>query len=119
MGLRANVVTKYVCEYEGSSAFNYEAERVWEMLTQNCVDIYFGCGCGCDNLYGSWEINVTDELHEYIAKLGTLPPDEVNEYFDATDSDHQDYTNKYVKEVLDEWVRYSDATSGVIRIQWF
>ena len=119
MGIRAHVVKKHVCEYSGSSNFNYEAERVWQMLTDNDVEICIGCACGCDCYYGDWTINGTEPLKRYIAQIETLPPDEVNEYFDAQDADHQDYTNQSVKEILEEWVSHYDETVGMIRIHWF
>jgi len=118
MGVRAYVVTKYVCEYGESPDFNYEAVRVWRMLAENGVYLRSGCGCGCDCYYGHWTIHNSKELQAYIAKLGTLPPDEVNEYFDADDESHQDYTNQSVKETLEEWVLHCDKKSGFIRVHW-
>ena len=119
MGLRANVVTKYVCEYGWLSEFGNEAVRVWKMLVENGVEIYAACTCGSGDAcyYGQWAINGTEALLRYIATLETLPPNEVNEYFDTAD-DRQDYTNQSVKEILEEWVSHCDATSGVIRIHW-
>jgi hypothetical protein len=118
MGLRANIVTKYVCEYEGSQTFNYRAEEVYDMLTDNGIDVWMSGGDG--DYYGYWEINCdTDALPQYIAALKELPPDEVNAYFNADNPDDADYTNQYVAEVLEEWMQYSVPKGTNIRVHWF
>jgi hypothetical protein len=118
MGVRANIVKKYVCEYEGSQAFNYRAEEVYTMLSDNDVNIWTSGGDG--DYYGQWEINCnTNALPKYIATLNELPPDEVNVYFNADNPDDTDYTNQYVMEVLKEWMQYSDPVHMVIRVHWF
>jgi hypothetical protein len=117
MGLRANIVTKYVCEY-GSQSFNYRAEEIYMMLTDNGIDVWTSGDDG--DYYGHWEINCeTDALPNYIATLKELPPDEVNAYFNQDNPDDAEYTNRYIVEVLEEWMQYSDPKNMVIRVHWF
>jgi hypothetical protein len=114
MGIRAHIVTKYVCEYGGTQAFNYRAEEVYDMLTDNGVHVWTSGGEG--DSYGHWEVNyASGALEKYIATLKKLPPDEINSYFKHDD---QDYTNGYVCEILEEWLRLRDPTGAVIRIHW-
>jgi hypothetical protein len=116
MGVRACIITKYVCEY-GSQTFNYRAEEVFDMLTDNGVDVW--TSGGDDDYYGYWRINCsTDALANYIAALTKLPPDEVNAYFDKENPDNEIYTNQYVREVLEDWLKHCDPVHNVIRIHW-
>jgi hypothetical protein len=118
MGVRANLVTKYVCEYEGSQTFNYRAEEVYDMLTENDVMVWTSGGEG--DYYGYWEVDCSSGTFEqYIVLLKELPPDEVNAYFDKSDSDNADYTNQYVREVLEEWLQHCDPERNIIRVHWF
>ena len=117
MGCRACLVTKYVCEYGDSQSFNWLAEELYDMLCDIGVDVYTSDQDG--DYYGHWHVNLDGEsekrLKDYVAKLGALPPDEVNEYF----KDNDWVTNDYVKSVFEEWMRWSDETGkSVVRIHW-
>jgi hypothetical protein len=119
MGCRANVVTRYVCEYDGSSVFNWAADEVLAMLENN--DIIVWQDNEGDN-YNDWRINCHGESGEnfqkYVTHLGTLPPGETNEYFKGN-ADHADYTNEFVKRILEEWWEARDEKDQVIRVHWF
>jgi hypothetical protein len=117
MGRTAKVIVEYVCEYGDSCAFNYAHEEVYTMLMDNDIDMWtsdeFNEACA-----DRWEIRRKDELQQYVNKLKKLPPDKTNKYF-KKNQDHRGYTNKYVLEVLTEWLEAYDKEDDVIRIEWF
>jgi hypothetical protein len=112
MGCRATIVTKYVCEY-GGSAFNWAADEVYEMLTDN--DVVVGQTNEDDN-YSDWDIQNPDAVQAYVDKLKKLPQDKVNKYF-KKNKECQDATNGYVVVVLEEWLDH--ILDGVIKIHWW
>ena len=109
MGIRAYVVSEYVCNYanEGSCEFNYQAEQVIEVLTDNGIDIWQASET---DDYSNLEIKDLKKFGELIAKLEALPPDEEHETI-------EDYTNSEVAAVFKEWAKH--VIDGVIRIRWF
>jgi hypothetical protein len=114
MGNRAHVVKEYVCKYADGCWFNWAANEVYEMLTDNDVEIWRHDEC----IEGDWEINGTDTIEAYIAKLKQLPPDETNQYF-TEDPNNAYITNAEVIDALEEWVKHCCRVDDVIRIQWF
>ena len=114
MGVRAHAVTKYVCEY-GSSAFNYGADELSNMLVDEEVD--FWQQDEFDN-YSDWNVTGIEKLKELVEKLKRLPPDETNEYFDENEDNHY-VTNAYVVDIFEEWLKCVDTELDVIRVHWF
>ena len=116
MGFRANIVTECVHKHDGSSVFNRKAKEVQDMLEKNGIDVRTRW---LDLESAKWEISTSGTsgkmYQRFIAKLETLPPDEINEFF----TEGGEYTNENVKEILEEWWRYRDKQDDVIRIDWF
>jgi cell fate (sporulation/competence/biofilm development) regulator YmcA (YheA/YmcA/DUF963 family) len=115
MSLTATAVKRYVCEYAPSSAFNYAADEVYDMLTDHNVEIWQSDEY--DN-HCDWEINGKETLQKYVKKLKKLPPDAVNKYF-KKDKDNAYVTNQYVIDVLEEWIDCYDEEDRVIRVHWY
>ena len=120
MGCRACLVTKYVCEYDGSQSFNWLAEELYGLLNSIGVRVWTSGGDG--DYYGRWEIELEGEsgenMRKYIAKLGELPPEDVNHYFTKNPDD--DYvTNDYVKSVFEEWLKQGEIDGNeFVRVHW-
>jgi len=113
MGIRANIITKFTCEY-GSSTFNYKQVEVQEMLEQNGVDVLMQWNADGG---GRMEISTDGDSGKmygrYLAKLEVLPPGDKHEYLGP------DYTNLDVLVHLKNWWDYRDKKDKVIRVDWF
>ena len=117
MGRTAKVIVKYVCEYGDSCAFNYAHEEAYKMLMDNGIDMW-ASDENNEACADRWEIRGKAELEKYINKLKKLPPNKTNKYF-KKDPDNSGYTNKYVLEVLLEWLEAYDEKADCIRLEWF
>jgi hypothetical protein len=115
MGLTATAVKRYVCEYAPSSAFDYAADEVYDMLTDNDVEIWQSDDF--DN-YCEWEINGKKTLQKLVKKLKKLPPNTVNKHF-RRNKNNSYVTNKYVIEILEEWISCYDEKNKVVRVHWY
>ena len=117
MSRTAKVIVRYVCEYGDSCAFNGAHEDVYEMLSDNDIDMWASNEIN-EACADRWEIRGKDALQKYINKLKKLPPKKVNKYFKKNQS-HGGYTNKYVLDILTEWIEAYDEADEVIRLEWF
>ena len=116
MGLRAKAVKEYKCVYSETSAFNFLADELYDLLTD--FDVYIWTADDLNN-YCDWEIHCdTAAFEKCIEELKTLPPDAPNEYF-SEKPENADITNQYVVEVFEEWLKCKDEKDKVIRIHWF
>jgi len=116
MGYRAHIVTECIRKHGGFEAFNWKANEVQEMLEKNGIDVRIQ---RIDVESAMWEISTAGDsgkmYQRFIAKLETLPPDEINEFFLPDGG----YTNEDVKDVLENWWGYRDKRDDVIRVDWF
>ena len=120
MGIRAYVVTQEN-KYDGNEYFRNEMPEIIDMLNDNGIPFVVGSG----RRIGS-ECRRKDETHwmidcengalqRYVAKLETLPLDEIHEVFLEC---YNPYTNGDILGILKAWLRHVDPKENVIRVHW-
>ena len=117
MSISAIIVTQYVCEYGGSYFGDCKLELT-KLLDDIGVDGWYGDDEGYANDVSIWELKGESipKIHEYVAKINSLPPNAVNEYF--VNRGVRYATNAYVISALETWIANCDQKDNVIRIHW-
>ena len=120
MGIRAYVVTQEN-KYDGSEYFRNVMPEVFDMLDANGISVAVGWGTriGSESRRKDethWMIDCENgALQQYVAKLETLPPDEMHEVFLECSNP---YTNGHILSILKAWLRHVDPKENVIRVHW-
>lgn len=123
MGLRATVIRKYVVEYGNANGFNYNADTVYNIISEFCDDFYAG-----DDEFGGvdtnaiWEVD-KEQFAEMVKELREMTAKEFNErmkdeWFQGTFSDDEPYSKKYVLEVFQAWLDETPEDSLYVRFGW-
>ena len=123
MGLRATVIKTYKVESGNANGFNYNADTVYNIISEFCDDFYAGDdGYGGVNTDTIWEVD-RNQFCEMVNTLADMPTKEFNErmkedWFEGTFSDDKPYTKKYVLDVFTGWLAETPEDSNYVRFGW-
>ena len=123
MGLRATVIKTYKVEYGNANGFNYNADTVYNIISEFCDDFYAGDdGYGGVNTDTIWEVD-RNQFCEMVNTLADMPTKEFNErmkedWFEGTFSDDKPYPKKYVLDVFTGWLAETPEDSNYVRFGW-
>ena len=123
MGLRATVIKAYKVEYGNANGFNYNADTVYNIISEFCDDFFAGDdGYGGVSTDAIWEVD-KEQFADMVQELREMGTKEFNErmkedWFQSTFSDDKPYTKKYILEVFQGWLDETPEDSNYVRIGW-
>lgn len=123
MGLRATVIKTYKVEYGNANGFNYNADTVYNIISEFCDDFYAGDdGYGGVNTDTIWEVD-RNQFCEMVDQLANMTKKEFNQrmkedWFEGTFSDDKPYTKEYVLDVFTGWLAETPVDENYVRFGW-
>ena len=123
MGLRATVIKQYKVEYGNANGFNYNANTVYNIISEFCDDFYAAAdGYGGVSTDVIWEVD-KEQFQGMVQELTEMPEEEFNErmkeeWFEGVFSDDEPFTKKYVLDVFEGWLEETPEDSNYVRFGW-
>lgn len=123
MGLRATVIKTYKVEYGNANGFNYNADTVYNIISDFCDDFYAGQDdYGGVSTNSIWEVD-RNQFCEMVDQLANMTKKEFNrrmkeDWFEGTFSDDEPYTKEYVLDVFTGWLAETPVDENYVRFGW-
>ena len=123
MGLRATVIKTYKVEYGNANGFNYNADTVYNIISDFCDDFYAGDdGYGGVSTDAIWEVD-RNQFCEMVDQLANMTKKEFNQrmkedWFQGIFSDDKPYTKEYVLDVFTGWLAETPVDENYVRFGW-